>query len=184
VNLDRVERKCRPLANQGVPYKEIAKRRRIPYKTVAAVMKHGPEGVRAMTRARKARYAAKCPDCGAPRGIRSSPNDGTPNSKCIACDQRDRRQAAAQNIIDAMHDFNQRYGRPPGAWDWNPLCRPWEWQSTAIRIQRQKRHGYPNTSQVIKIFGSWSEGLRAAGLRPDPKRDRSRGKGFHKVRCQ
>lgn len=76
------------------------------------------------------------------------------------------RQLTDQDIIDAMHRWVAQYGAPPAAADWSPS------RARKIgdqhRVERYYAGGWPSFGVVVNHFGSWTAGLRAAGLEPHP----------------
>ena len=70
-------------------------------------------------------------------------------------------------VILLIQEFNERYGRPPAASDWNPsLARR---IGCIDRAERFKEDGcWPSTNTVRHLFGSWNKGIEAAGFKPRP----------------
>jgi hypothetical protein len=65
-----------------------------------------------------------------------------------------------ESIVFAIRRWREEYGDPPYSKDWaNRRTRP---------------AGYPSTDTVRSVFGSWNDGLIAAGYPP-----RSRGVAGH-----
>lgn len=68
-----------------------------------------------------------------------------------------------EELIGAIQEFASMFGVPPAATDWNP--------SAALamghhdRAERFYQHGWPSFATVQKHFGSWGEGLEAAGFK-------------------
>lgn len=71
-------------------------------------------------------------------------------------------------IIEAIHDWTERYGEAPRAPDWRP--------ATALRNGQPERaarftHGlWPHASTVLKRFGRWNDAIRTAGYQPRNQR--------------
>lgn len=72
-----------------------------------------------------------------------------------------------KRIIDAIKDFNDQYGRPPGSADWNPALA-----ITQGRPEIAERYYqddiWPSTTLVTRRFGSWNKAIKAAGFTPLP----------------
>lgn len=78
-------------------------------------------------------------------------------------------------IIESFHRWFAWFGEQPTATDWNP--------ELAIRVghpekaERWQQGHWPRSSQVQDAFGTWNNGLVAAGLtpkrQPRPKKDAS-----------
>jgi Homing endonuclease associated repeat len=66
-------------------------------------------------------------------------------------------------IVAAIQAWAQRTGRPPGAEDWR--------EATAS--------AHPSTMRVIRVFGSWSEAIAAAGFVPRRQGSRRVGRRSH-----
>jgi hypothetical protein len=76
-------------------------------------------------------------------------------------------------IIAKIQEWVQRYGEIPASTDWHPgdcnrcarisAARSQAWLARAERFYEGE---YPWPRTVIKSFGSWSEAIRAAGLKP------------------
>lgn len=70
-------------------------------------------------------------------------------------------------IIDAIKDYADQYGRPPGAADWNPaMARGIGHPEIADRFYADEI--WPTTTPVVKQFGSWNKAIKAAGFTPLP----------------
>lgn len=57
-----------------------------------------------------------------------------------------------EGIINAIRSHNEMYGRPPKSSEWNAA-----------------EHGHPSAGQVSREFGTWADGIEAAGF-PRPTR--------------
>lgn len=67
-----------------------------------------------------------------------------------------------ESIVSAIQDFARRYGAAPAALDWNPgMARR---KGNLQRAQRWEENDWPPVSTVQRVFGSWAEGLKAAGF--------------------
>lgn len=71
-----------------------------------------------------------------------------------------------QGVIDRMHEWQERFGEPPASTDWTPrLARKYGREDVAALVEAERDH-WPHPHVVIKLFGSWSRGLEAAGYQP------------------
>lgn len=98
-------------------------------------------------------YDGKCAECGA-RVHASTVNAQGAYALCVACFAESRRIWTRDAIILAIQDWADEHGGiPPAANDWYRAKAAHD-----IRI--------PAVTQVVKIFGKWSDGIRAAGFEP------------------
>lgn len=126
----------------------------------------------ALDRARKDRYRGSCEVCGKP--THGSNGRAKAPRRCSAHVDHDEivrkrgdRRWGRQRIIDAIRKFANRYGRPPRAADWNPGM------ATSLghnrRVERFHQDGcWPYAQTVKDAFGSWGNGIEAAGF-PRPE---------------
>jgi hypothetical protein len=113
-------------------------------------------------RARRERYRQPCPMCGELKdgSWGNSPRAPTHCAKCapIAATIWTR-----ESILDAIKDFNDQYGRPPGAQHWNPAyCRTRGWNH--ISDQFYVDGCWPAASTVQERFGTWNAAIALAGF--------------------
>ncbi len=115
-----------------------------------------PDGSRA--RERKARYAGRCVDCGKPTN-----NSGSvPPERCRQCRVafvKANKRWTREAIILAIQSWAALYGTPPtaNAWLMSVKC-------SSRNRERFHAGSYPHTTEVGRMFGSFSAGLRAAGF--------------------
>lgn len=154
--LSRVQRAAlaRKLADKGLTRKEIGKKLGISPSYTQGLLTD-PEGIRES--ARKERYRGTCVDCG---GKTTYPlKSGVRRLRCIACSvrkQREERKWTPERIIACFRRWNEIHGKPPAASDWlyyNSGVGDREW---------------PHVACVQREFGTWSNGMRAAGFDPRP----------------
>jgi glutathione S-transferase len=70
-----------------------------------------------------------------------------------------------EEIVAAIQRFEQRYGRQPGASDFNPAAA--RAQGHVWRAERfAADQDYPHITSVRRTFGTWGAALEAAGFRP------------------
>ena len=119
-----------------------------------------PDGSRVL--ARRERYRKPCPMCGELMDG-SWGNSPRAPKHCAKCAPIAARIWTRESIIDAIKDFNDQYGRPPGGHHWNPaFCRLRGWHHIADRYYEDGC--WPNTSSVQERFGTWNAALAAAGF--------------------
>lgn len=131
------------LRAEGLLYREIAERLGLSISTVHSYASD-PDG--AKNRARKAKQAGVCTDC----GVATSYQTGGPSERCIPCNGTRVRALSRRWILDSFEEWNDLFGVPPTATDWSmghAAGRPW-----------------PPPSTVQDIFGSWNAGRAAAGF--------------------
>ena len=123
-------------------------------------------------RARHRSYGGTCETCGARttgcNGPRSAPKEC---ARCVAIRLHESRYWTRERIIEAIQRYAREHGHRPLATDWLKPGRG------------RNGDGYPSTNTVRVAFGSWADGIEAAGFeRPriggylDPSlRNRPRG---------
>lgn len=154
---------------ERVGYKAAARRLGIAYTTVYRWKNPGYAAQqRASSLAAKHRRRGVCLDCGAEtrlndRGVETYPNGAS--LYCVACAADRIRVWTRDRVIDAIRDFADQYGHPPGAMEWNPaLARA---QGHPELAERFARDGcWPHLSTVMAYHGSWNAAIRAAGFEP------------------
>ena len=125
---------------------------------------HDPAGDKVAARRRS--YQRPCPKCG---GMMSGCNAHGPRAPklCTDCAITERREMKVwthEALIEAIRAFAAKYGRPPGAQDWNPpMARAKGRDDTADRFYVDAC--WPHAGIVQKEFGSWNAGIKAAGFR-------------------
>jgi hypothetical protein len=77
-------------------------------------------------------------------------------------------------IIAAIIRWNSRYGEPPKSIDWDPSRARRKGQTW--RAERFDGDHWPTLAIVRRQFGTMSDALHAAGLRPRPRPVRPRGR--------
>jgi hypothetical protein len=133
-----------PLIAKGLTPAEVAVEVGMSVGGVRSVL-WDPDGSK--QRAVRARYKGECVDCGAE--TRSS-GTSKPSPRCPSCAVEHMRKWTREKVVAEFHRFNAEYGRPPTATEWF----------------KHRDDGYPTTNTVILLFGSWSEGMLAAGFTP------------------
>lgn len=121
-----------------------------------------PHGEKA--RARKGTYT--CPGCG--REINADGGQVNPRL-CRPCDTEKRNTEAKQRVIDAIREWDRRYGSPPSAVDWNrgpSTIRRFSPQRQREIAERMAEGDWPATNSVQRLFGSWNAAIEAAGFQP------------------
>lgn len=146
-----------PLKAAGMTRPEIAAELGIGLSALHNAM-NDPDGEK--QRARREGYVGECVDCGA-----ETKSDGTssPSPRCGPCSIEANRHWTREAAIEVIQNFARIHGRAPLASEW-------------LRNVLQ-----PNmeVGTVQRLFGSWANGIEAAGF-PRPKRGHKvleRGKG-------
>lgn len=153
----------------GLTYREIGEQLVVPLKTVASWVLD-PDA--ACQRARRKRYAGKCEVCGAA-------TDGSqgPGKAPKLCNNHTRAKSHADaeaRLIDMIQAWADEHGGiPPGATDWNAAQA--EKLGHHDRARKAREEGWPGSSAVQHVFGSWNKGIEAAGF--DPTRPSTWGRG-------
>ena len=137
---------------------EIARRLGRAEATVKAYL-YDPTGEKA--RAVKRRYQGVCRGCGAPTAARGGKGDAYPY--CKRCHPGAIAPTRTREWVrDAMHEWRQRYGRPPSSTDWS---RTHAWRRGGEALKRLRDRDWPAPSTVIDLYGTW------AAARSDAFRD-------------
>lgn len=156
--------KAHRLHDQGKSYCQIAKACGFKYDTVRRWLdSEYRERQQESDRQRKAEYGGTCLNCGSP----TSGSDGRANAPkhCRECAPEANRKWNRDLVVSAIRRFNERYGRPPCANDFSPANA--RRAGHPERAERFARDGdYPVVGTVMDLFGSWNEGISAAGFRP------------------
>jgi hypothetical protein len=156
--------KAHRLHDQGKSFCQIAKECGTKYETVRRWLDSDyRERQQEKDRLRKAAYGRPCGVC----GTRTDGSNGRANAPkhCRSCAPAAHAKWTRETVIAAIRRFNMRYGRPPTAPDFNPgMARG---LGHGARAERFYSDGdYPHSNTVQYVFGTWSDGLRAAGFRP------------------
>ena len=147
------------LRRDGFKLAEIAEAMNVSPQTVSGWI-NDPD--LAKQKARRARYAGVCVDCGKPTDGSSGP--GRAPTRCVPCVNAYRSIWTRDSIVAAMQAWHAEHGEPPTALDWNPHDRRW---GRGTLAERKRRHlGYPYVSSVLKAFGTWNAAIAAAGFEP------------------
>lgn len=163
-----VKKQALAMYADGMLATHIAAELGIPYTTVAGWC---DPSTAEKQKARRARYAGVCVDCG---GATDGSNGfGSAPDRCARCQaqhQHDHREWNQQAVIAAMRRFAEANGRPPASGDFTPAilgdrCSP-ERVSAALAAKRTGR--YPSMSVVMREFGTWQNALAAAGFGKNP----------------
>lgn len=114
---------------------------------------------------RRARYARPCPDCGQPMDGSDGPSAGP--ASCLSCTRQNNHASARARVIEAMHEWNRRFGRPPMAADWNQgMATSGNYPASRARRAAATDYDWPPVTAVQRLFGSWNAGVEAAGFEP------------------
>jgi Homeodomain-like domain len=139
---------CHYRESEGLSIREIADRLGRSPATVKAYF-HDPTGEKA--RAVKLRYQGVCRGCGAPTTTRAGKGDAY--AFCKSCHPGAIAPTRTRDWVrDAMHEWRQRYGRPPSSTDWS---RTHAHRRGGDALKRFQARDWPAPSTVIDIYGSW-----------------------------
>jgi hypothetical protein len=108
-----------------------------------------PTGEKA--RAVKARYAGVCRVCGEYTQPRNGKGDAYAYCKRCHPGAIDRRWSR-ERVLEAMLDWEKRYGRLPSSYDWS---RTHARRRDGGALERLNEGEWPSASVVGKLFGSW-----------------------------
>ena len=140
--------------DEGLSIRQMADRLGRSPATVKAYF-YDPTGEKA--RAVKARFVGPCRGCGASTQPRNGKGDAY--AYCKACHPGAiKRRWTRELILEAMREWQQRYGRLPSSYDWS---RTHARRRGGEALGRLEGGVWPAASGVTKVFGSW-ETARAA----------------------
>ena len=99
----------------------------------------------------KRRYQGVCRGCGAPTTARGGKGDAY--AYCKGCHPGAIASTRTREWVrGAMHEWRQRYGRPPSSTDWS---RTHARRRGGEALERLLARDWPAPSTVIDIYGSW-----------------------------
>lgn len=142
--------RARELREGGALLREIADTMGVAKQTVHAWL---ADPDLSKQRVRRARYSRPCADCGKPTD--GSGGYADPRARCSACahvHKHETRRWTPERIVEAIQAFHTAHGRPP----------------TAVERLAGRIPDFPSVGTVQDEFGSWNEGICAAGLEPLP----------------
>jgi hypothetical protein len=96
---------------------------------------------------------------------------------------------SAERIVDALQDWVRVTGDPPRIYEWVPSsARALVLHNARCRMWEREHPRWPSATTVAEHFGSWSEGLAAAGIavtsRRPPGTLRERVEGAQRLAAQ
>jgi hypothetical protein len=145
---------------EGLLWREIGERLGLNFRTVQGAYSD-PTGEN--DRARKRKQYGACVDCGTP----VSYSTGGTAERCRLCAATHVREMTKAWILDSFREWANLFGAPPSAADWNPgQCRNHPYLAWKAARYEDTGRPWPPPSSVRNIFGSWNEGLKAAGFTP------------------
>lgn len=167
--MKRAERHAQVVAlkESGMTFNQIAAHLGIARSTATSAY-YDPTGDQ--ERARKASYSRPCIDCGTPLNG-SWGNSPRAPKRCAACAAplaaETRRVWTADNVVERIREWADRYGDAPAMADWSPhIARHQLHDEDRARRCEDAIGCWPSPDSVIRIFGSWNAGLEAAGFTP------------------
>lgn len=153
------------MREKGATNREIAAALGVS-KTYASSLHTDPTGEK--DKARKATYDMVCVDCGGRVSGTEGPRE---QPRCLRCSGvfygKQNTKWTEERVIEAIRWWNSEYGEPPSAHDWNATaCRKQlHDEDRAVRFERLFAEGkVPWFNTVVLRFGSWNQGLEAAGF--------------------
>lgn len=152
--------RVRSLRDAGLLHREIADALGLSRSYVADLL-CDPTGEKNVVRRR--RMYGECIECGSPTAYVTTGVQAKRCKQCALDYQKANAMWTRETIIQAIREFQDRYGRPPAATDWNvSMARALghEW-----RVKRFYRDGcWPHYTSVMKFFPKWNAALEAAGV--------------------
>jgi len=161
----RLAREAATLRGSGLTAREIGEALGIS-RSYAAELFSDPSG--SVAKQRKERYRQPCVDCGAP----TSGGEGRKETpRCVRCAPVYFAPLqtiwTAGRIIEAIQDWARIYGEPPSSVDWNSWSARNVLHDEARASRFERGNGrWPWFTYVHRTFGSFNEGLLAAGYEP------------------
>lgn len=146
----------RAMKRDGLTFDQIAAQLGLARSTVTDAY-YDPSGRK--MRERKERQAGECVDCGAT----TMDSGSKPPERCHPCATEHRRYWTRDRIIQAIRDWSDQYGAPPGAYDWDTGRLK---QINPARWKRFYAGRWPHQHTVLEMFGSWNAAIAAAGFTP------------------
>ena len=148
------------LRKQEYTYKQIAKMLAISQSYVRDLI-WDPTGEK--DRARKESYRGTCRACGAPTSG-SNGRDKAPQYCHLHSNAAYFLYWTNSRIVAAIQEWNFVYGRPPVATDWNKQVEGGPGQYIKGPRRNLSRRRWPSVDAVQRRFGSWANGIVAAGF--------------------
>jgi AraC-like DNA-binding protein len=110
---------------------------------------YDPTGEKA--KAVKARYQGACRQCGAPTQPRNGKGDAY--AYCKRCHPGAiQPRWTRELVLDAMHAWERRHGRPPSSYDWS---RTHASRRGPDALARRQDGDWPSPATVTDLFGTW-----------------------------
>lgn len=153
------------LRAEGLLLREIAVKLGIS-RQYAAELVDDPDGAKA--RAKKDSYRRPCPECGTLMNGANGRGVDAPR-RCAKCAKDDPPVFwTAELIIVAFQAFHRHNGRTPSSKDAQITALSVRAQCSPERLREGDANPIqlPNPSAVKRLFGSWPNACRAAGLEP------------------
>jgi hypothetical protein len=166
---------------EGLMWREIGARLGLS-KATAHAYYSDPTGD--VARARKAKKNGRCVDC---RAETKASGAAVPPERCRTCNAAHVRAQSRRWILDSFAEWHRIFGVPPTAVEWAPAqarlrMRRGEYGSQPLARYESTGRPWPVPSLVADHFGSWNEGLRAAGFEPLTLSERPLGRRAAELR--
>ena len=124
------------------------------------------ERSRAVCRANKLKYRGVCVDCGT-HTIGDAP--GHAPERCVPCNGAHTRKLTRAWILDSFAEWHAIFGKPPVVAEWQPAMARYLGRQDCLDRHAATGRPWPSETSVQAHFGSWNEGVAAAGLTPTPR---------------
>lgn len=148
------------LRGQGFTNRQIGAILGLSRSTISDIL-NDPDRSKAL--ARRRRYAGTCRVCGKPTDGSNGPSSAP--RYCLKHANEAHALFGRDGIIERIQTWTAEHGHPPSARDWNPhMARQDDRPDIAERFERDAC--WPYSSSVTQHFGSWNNGIRAAGYQP------------------
>jgi hypothetical protein len=79
-------------------------------------------------------------------------------------------------VITSIQTWEDLYGSPPRATDWNPAMIKTDDGGKARKIFNDNGM-WPHVTTICRMFGSWNAGIEAAGFKPRSTGQRGPNRG-------
>lgn len=157
--------KAQEMRRKGHTYREIGEAVGASPQTILTWCSPNRDRIRQREKRRKQKYTKPCVDCGGPTSYRKKGY----TRRCLLCHLvfiEETKKWTREGVIAAIQKWNEVYGKPPSATDWNaPTAKKYG------RVERDQNL-YPAATTIYGPhgpFNSWSDAIEAAGFpRPRP----------------
>lgn len=139
--------------------------------------------VAATARARKEKYQGECIICGTPTSGSYGTNRQTLCKKHkLKVKPKKDGIWPRERLIKAMQDWETIFGEPPSIVDWNSTQARKLGDEVRAKYFDDNKDQWPWFSQVVREFGTWNAGIKAAGFTPRPRHGTSESNSVNRKR--